>query len=291
MTRVRPRTGSLYDQGEWVDVGGLETWVVRAGPRAGTPVVLLHGIPTSAYLYRNVMRGLMEDADCLAFDWPGFGSSAKPRKGDYTHQAREAHLEGLLDAVGIDKLDLVVHDVGGPAGLLFAVRHPERVRRLVILNTTVYRRDYKPPLPAVAQFVPGIRALSRPFFNRPMAEYFMKKGLAHPERLSAPVLDVYWKLLRQGDGIGPVLDTWAQFPQGAGAVREIREKMGAFPNPVLVLFGAEDPYLPPANAERLAKDFPHARLELLKDAGHFLQEDAPDVVADRLRDFLARDGA
>ncbi len=71
--------------------------------------------------------------------------------------APEEEVRGALDALGIATCDLVVHDVGGPAGLLFAVENPERVRRLVLLNTTVYKRDYKPPLPAVAQMVRSSR--------------------------------------------------------------------------------------------------------------------------------------
>lgn len=287
MPRERPRTGSVYDQGEWVPVDGLDTWVVRAGPRGRPPIVMLHGIPTSAYLYRDVMRGLMEERDCIAFDWPGYGSSEKPRRLDVTHQARERHLETLLDALGVQQMDLVVHDVAGPAGILFAVRNPARVRRLVILNTTLFKRDYHPPLPAVAQFVPGVRSISRAFFTRAVFDVFFKRGLARPQRMPRAVLENHWKLARRDRGLPFILDTWAAFQEGADAVKEARAKMAAFENPVLVLFGAEDPFLPPPNAERFAKAFPHATLQLLPGVGHFLQEDAPEVLTERLLAFLA----
>lgn len=287
MAPQRPRTGTVYDQGEWVDVDGISTWVVRAGPRGGTPVVLVHGIPTSAFLYRDVMRAMLEERDVIAFDWPGYGSSAKPRRGDLTHQARAAHLERLVKALALPQIDLVIHDVGGPAGLLYAVRHPERVRKLVILNTTVFKRDYRPPIPAVMQFIPGLRELSRPFFNRPAFDYFFKQGLARPARMRKAVLDTHWKLARQDGGLRCILDTWAQFAAGAPAIEEIRKKMGEFPTPVLVMFGAEDNFLPPQIAERFTKTFPHAELRLLPGAGHFLQEDAPEVVADKLLAFTA----
>lgn len=277
----------MYDQGEWVEANGLDTWVVRAGPRGRPPIVMLHGIPTSAYLYRDVMRGLMEERDCIAFDWPGYGSSQKPRGLDLTHQARERHLEALLDALGAREVDLVVHDVAGPAGILFAVRNPARVRRLVILNTTLFKRDYHPPLPAVAQFVPGVRGISRAFFTRAVFDLSFKRGLARPERTPRAVLEHHWRLARREGGIRHVLDTWAAFKEGADAVKEARAKMAAFGNPVLVLFGAEDPFLPPPNAERFAKTFPHATLQLLPGAGHFLQEDAPEVVAERVLAFVS----
>lgn len=285
--RERPRTGSVYDQGEWLAVRGLDTWVVRAGPRGGVPVVLLHGIPTSAYLYRDVMRALMEERDCVAFDWPGFGASAKPRRLDLTHGARAAHLDALLDALGLREVDLVVHDVAGPAGILHAVRNPARVRRLVVLNTTLHKRDYHPPLPALAQLVPVLRDATRPLFTRPVFDHFFTRGLARPQRMNRAVLENHWRLARRDDGLRHVLGTWAALPEGADAVREARAGLATFPRDVLVLFGADDPYLPPPNAERLAQAFPHATLHLLAGAGHFLQEDAPEDVAERIARFLA----
>lgn len=281
-------TGSLYDQGETVRVLGLDTWVVRAGPRGGVPVVFLHGVPTSAYVWRDVIRALYEDFDCIAFDWPGFGNSDKARDLDHSHRARAEHLKALLDALNIPKAHLVTHDVGGVAGLLFAVEHPERVDRLVLLNTTVYKRDYRPPLPQMLQFVPVLRDVSRPLFQKPAFEFFFKEGLARPERVPRDVLENHWRLVSSRDGVRSVFDTWSQIPEGGASIEKIRAEMPRFQGKVLVLFGAEDPYLPPPNAERLAKAFPHAELQLLAGAGHFVMEDAPEEVAERVDAFLTK---
>lgn len=288
MAARRVATGSLYDQGETLRVNGLDTWVVRAGPRGGTPVVFLHGVPTSAYVYREVVRAMHEEHDCIAFDWPGFGSSEKPKRLDLSHRARMEHLLALLDAMGLPKVHLVVHDIGGPAGLLLAVEHPERVERLVVLNTTVYKSHYRPPLPALAQLVPIVRDLTRPLFQKPTFEFFFKHGCARPERLRADVLENHWRLASGDGGIRVIFDTWAQIPEGAPSIERIRRDMGRFPGPSLVLFGADDPYLPPPNAERFAKALPNAELQLLPNAGHFVQEDAPEEVADRIMAFLAK---
>ena len=83
-------------------------------------------------------------------------------------------------------------------------------------------------------------------------------------------------------------DTWASIPEGSASIEKIRADMASFAKPVLVLFGADDPYLPPPNAERLAKAFPNAELQLLANAGHFVQEDAPEEVAERVRRFLTK---
>lgn len=281
-------TGSLYDQGEMVTVLGLDTWVVRAGPRDGVPVVFLHGVPTSAYLYREIVRAMYEEHDCIAFDWPGFGNSAKPRGLDLSHSARRDHLRALLDKLGLAKVHLVAHDIGGPAGLLFAVDHPDRVASLVLLNTTVYKRDYRPPLPALTQMVPVLRDVSRPLFQRPAFDFFFKYGCARPERLRRDVLENHWRLASHDHGTRAVFDTWAQLVDGNASIEHIREQMDKFAGRVLVLFGADDPYLPPPNAERLAKAFPDAELQLLPNAGHFVQEDAPEEVAERIMAFLSK---
>ncbi|HEX2021876.1 MAG TPA: alpha/beta hydrolase [Candidatus Thermoplasmatota archaeon] len=279
-------TGSLYDQGQRVRAGGLDTWVVRAGPRGGAPAVFLHGIPTSAYAYRDVIRAMHEERDCVAFDWPGFGSSDKPRKAAYTHRSRADHLLAVLDALGLARADLVAHDVAGPAALLLLVERPERVRRLVLLNTTVYRRDYRPPLPALAQFVPVLRQVSRPFLTRQTFDFFFRQGLARPQRVPRAVLETHWRLARAHGGRDTLLEAWAQLPDGAAEIEAIRAKLGEVKAPTLVLFGADDTFLPPPNAERLAKAIPGARLQLLANAGHFVMEDAPEVVAERISAFL-----
>lgn len=280
------KTGSLYDQGESVRVLGLDTWIVRAGPRGGAPVVFLHGTPTSAYVWREVIRSLHEEHDCIAFDWPGFGMSAKPLGLDLSHRARAAHLKAVLDALGIAKAHLVVHDLGAPAGLLFALDHPERVGSLVVLNATLYKRDFRPPLPALTQFVPVVRDLARPFFTRHAFDFFFKEGLARPERMPREALDHHWELAQREEGTRVIFDSWAQLPECSATIDQIRLRLGAYEGRVLVLFGADDPYIPPPNAERLVKALPNAELQLLPGAGHFLQEDAPEEVADRIAAFL-----
>lgn len=281
------RTGTLYDGGESVLAGELDTWVVRTGPRQGTPVVFLHGNPTSAYAYREVLRALSEERDCVAFDWPGFGQSEKPWVLDHSLRARASHLHALLDALALPQVDLVAHDVGGPAALLFAAEHPARVRRIVLLNTTVYKSDLRPPVPALTQFVPVVRNLARPMFKRPAFEFFFRSGLARPERLQRDVVKHHWLLASRDHGLRHVFNVWAQLPQDQPALEELRAKLPSLHHPLLVLFGADDPYLPPPNAERLAKEIPHAQLRLVPNAGHFVMEDAPEVVVERVSDFLA----
>lgn len=284
------RTGTVYDRGSFVEVQGRPTWVVRAGPRgiSGPPVVLLHGVPTSAFLYRNVIRALQEEYDVLAFDWYGFGSSAKPRKADYTFRTLRAFLDDFLDAMRLDEVRLVAHDLAGPVALDYAARNPERVHQLALLNTTLYWRDFRPPLPAATQLVPGVRNLARPLFTKPVLAHFFRRAFAHPERLDDRTLDAYWRLLDANDGLHTMWRTWEQLPESLRDVPEIRRRMRRYTNPVLLLVGEKDPHVPPESAHRLAAELPNPRIEILEDAGHFPQEEAAEDVASRLATFFQK---
>jgi haloalkane dehalogenase len=111
---------------------------------SGPPVVLLHGWPTSSYLWRNVMPAIAHANRVVAPDLPGFGGSDKPPAAAYDFDFFEAALDGLLEALGIDELGLAVHDLGGPVGVHWTLKRPGRVTRLALLNTLVTRSSPTP---------------------------------------------------------------------------------------------------------------------------------------------------
>lgn len=105
---------------------------------AGPPVVFLHGNPTSARLYRHLLAALRSDYRCVAPDYLGFGQSAAPSDFSYRPPAHATHVEQLLRRLGLTDITLVLHDWGGPIGLSYALRHPDTVRRLVLMNTWMW---------------------------------------------------------------------------------------------------------------------------------------------------------
>src|SRR5690606_21031167 len=104
----------------------------------GPPVLLLHGWPTSSFLWRNIMPRISVNNRVIALDLPGFGASDKPTNVSYSFRYQERALEAFLDAMGIEKVTLVGHDLGGPVGLYWASQHPERLARMAMLNTLIY---------------------------------------------------------------------------------------------------------------------------------------------------------
>ncbi len=122
------------------------------------PILLIHGFPTSSHLWRNVMPELAKTHRVIAIDLPGYGLSDKPLDVKYDFEFFESILTDLLDALGIGETNLAVHDLGGPIGLFWAVRHPERVKQLVLLNTLVYpETSWAVKLFLIALRTPGVR--------------------------------------------------------------------------------------------------------------------------------------
>jgi pimeloyl-ACP methyl ester carboxylesterase len=268
-----------------VDAGGLNLAYTELGE--GPPVLLLHGWPTSSYLWRNVMPPLAEAGNrAIALDLPGYGSSSKPPGATYDFALYDRTLDAFLEALDIDTTALAVHDVGGPIGLHWAVHRPERVTKLVLLNTLVYPEFDEMALKFVETLsTPGPREqLTSPAG----LEFSMKFGLADesnltPETLAAVIepfaTDAERNALADA-GIG--LD-----PEGFEEIARLLPSAFA-DTPVRIVYGEQDRILPTIaqTMERVKGDLPQAEITTLPDAGHFLQEEAAEQVGGLLAQFL-----
>jgi cis-3-alkyl-4-acyloxetan-2-one decarboxylase len=135
--------------------GGARMSYVDEGPRADEAVLMLHGNPTWSFYYRDLVRELSGWIRCVAPDHVGMGLSEKPGGYDYTLASRIADIEALADGLGLRRIHLVVHDWGGPIGLGVAARRPERVGRIVILNTAAFASERIPARIALCR-APGL---------------------------------------------------------------------------------------------------------------------------------------
>jgi len=279
---MEPRISSQY-----VNVDKLRLHYLTCG--AGDPVVLLHGWPTSSFLWRNIMGALAKHNQVIALDLPGFGKSDKPENVSYSFRFHEHVLEGFLDALGLGATSLVVHDLGGPIGLYWACHHRDRLQRLALLNTIVYpEMSYAVVLFVAACRIPGVRALlASPWGLRGA----MRFGVSDPKRLSEDAIrgvqepfedwDARYALLKAGYGLNPK------------GFKDIARLLPSLDVPVRIIYGARDRILPDVaeTMRRVAGDLPQAEVTVLPDCGHFLQEERPDEIGRLLADFFQQASA
>ncbi len=259
---------------------------------AGVPVLLLHGVPETSSCWRDVAPALADGRRVLAPDLPGLGGSTFTGPYDMTTVATQ--LAALLDAEGITQADVVGHDWGGVVALGLAGVRPDLVRRLVVANAP-YRQPPPPHravhiplfalpgLPELAFWLGGRRLVAlmlrlgwkaaTPLDDERRAEY--EAAYSRPERVRA-CLGYYRAAARPRRG---ALRPGSALAQALPRVRVER---------ALVLWGALDPVLPISTGEAVVRDLgPGTVMTTVPGAGHFVVEEAPDVVVRVLTDFLA----
>ena len=268
------------------DLGGLRMHYVDVG--SGEPVVLVHGEPTWAYLYRKMIPGLAARARVIAPDLVGFGRSDKPIEWEWYSYDRHVDAVGqLMDALGLDRFTVVVQDWGGPIGLRAALERSERCRSLVILNTGVFRPGPGWPTPGFVAW----RQFAEANPDLPIGSILQG---ATATQLPDEVVSAYEAPFptiesKAGAAAFPLLVPLEESDPGAAEMLEVREALRRWDKPALVAFSDQDPIFPQDAGRRLAMRVPGAE-EFVPIAGasHFLQEDKGEEIAEIVAAFLSR---
>jgi len=272
-----------------VVVDGTRLHVVSHGRPEGLPVLLVHGFPTSSYLWRDVMRDLEHDHRTIAADLIGLGASERPPHRRYDLSSQALLLLALLDELALPQVALVGHGLGGSVAVHLAALAPERVAALVLVDAPVHA-DVWPVPPALPMLAPGIGeayvaglrlapALARSVLARSLGAGGPAAGSVAPPELGrylAPLLSAtggraLLRLVRAVD-LAAVEASW----------RLVR----ADPPPTLVLWGESDRLYSPAYGRRVAGEVPGASWVPVADAGHLLMLERPERVAEELAGFL-----
>jgi haloalkane dehalogenase len=281
------RFGSLPDYPfapHWLDLDGLRLHYLDEGE--GEPIVLLHGEPTWSFLWRKAIPPLARGARVVAPDLIGFGRSDKPTDpGWYTYDGHVASIERLVDQLALERITLVVHDWGGPIGLRFAVEHPALVERLVILDTGI--GGGKPPGELWLRFREVVREVGGALDIGRLVEAGTAQGLSDDVRAGydAPFPTPESKA---GARAFPELVPTEPDHPCTQPMNRVRDALGRWQKPALVVWGAQDSVLSPRIAEQFVELIPGAEGPVLVDgASHFLQEDRPAEVTDAIAGFAA----
>jgi haloalkane dehalogenase len=251
----------------------------------GAPVVFLHGEPTWSFLWRKVI-GPVRDAGfrCIAPDLPGFGRSDKPVDFEwYTYDRHVDSMAPLLTDLDLREATIVVHDWGGPIGLRLAVEHPDRIARIVILDTGLFT-GHQQMTEAWIRF--------RDFVERTedLPVGFLVRGACKrdpgDEVIAAYEAPFPNPAAKAGARAFPLmLPTSPEMP-GAVAGQRVLEAMRTDRRPKLILWGDSDPVLPLETGRRFAAALGVDVDHVVEDASHFLQEDAGAQIGELIADWL-----
>jgi pimeloyl-ACP methyl ester carboxylesterase len=266
-----------------VSVQGIDIHYIEKGE--GKPLVLVHGIPTSSFLWRDMIEELSAHGRVIAPDLPGFGFSDPPPNGDYSISSYAGLLQSFLEALSVEAATLVCHDYGGPITVTYALRNPEKWDRLVLLDTFLHNE--LPPWPMSTK-VARIRPVGELFMwlgGKSIARSGLEQGVVDKSRISDEIVRRYYMPGGTADKLNRTMLGTLRADY-AEDLEFIEKNLGTIERPTLILWGEEDVFLPPYLADLIHKDIRGSALVKNPNCGHFIQEDQPDWATRRIVEFL-----
>ena len=275
----------------YLEVGPGRMHYIDEGPVGAEETLLfVHGNPDWSFAYRHLIKGLAVQHRCVAVDHIGFGLSDKPNTGwNFTPAEHAAHLKKLVQMIDLRGVTLVVNDWGGPFALPFAADEPDRIRRLVVINSTFWSVGPRELAPRIFSTVMGspvgrylvrrhhflVRGVMRSLIQNPIAKsdgiwrHYLLPATPEERRAS-------WSLPAQILRSGPWFDfQWAR----RGALQS---------KPALIVWGSKDTVMPRTGAEQLLAAFPEASVLRLPLSGHYPHEDQPGEVIAAIERLLEK---
>ena len=270
-------------------IDGIRLLYVDEG--SGPPILLVHCQPTWSYLYRKMIRPLVAAGyRCIAPDLMGFGLSDKPTdESAYTLGRHVELVTGLVEKLQLAGVTIVGQDWGGPVGLRYAIDHQDNVRSLVILNTLVKIT----PVPLLFTFVFRNGGFSSFLVRRLdlFRKIIFRRGWPFRRPLEAGVMEQYkmphpTAATRAGIAAFPKMIPGNDRHPNAAYISQIDSVLRNWDVPVLVMFSDGDIAFKPTEGQRIAEMVPDGRFQVVRNAGHYLQEDAGEEIAQRMVTFL-----
>ncbi len=282
---VQKIVDSWRDRGVPLQVPGANTRIWREGD--GEPVVCLHGVPASGFLYRKVLPALAaKGMQGITFDFPGLGFADRPAQFDYSWSGLAKWTVDALDAAKLDTFHLIIHDIGGPVGFDVIRRIPNRIRSLTVLNTVLRVASFHRPFVMEPFAYRGIgwfwlQGLRTPMIIALMRTVGMHDGPSNDE------IRAYGALLLRDDGGSAFLKIMRSFERTREFETRIVTALQNLTVPAQMIWGAQDPalkmnkYAPPICEALDLPDWHKVR------GKHFVQEDSPNEIGEHIANLVA----
>jgi pimeloyl-ACP methyl ester carboxylesterase len=274
-------------------VKGRKVFYREAGDPALPTIVLLHGLPTSSQMFRELMPALADRFHLIAPDYIGFGHSDAPsgREFSYTFDNLASHVAGLLEGLKLTSYILYMQDYGGPVGFRLFTSAPERVKGFIIQNANAYMEGVgeapkKVLLPLWEKRTPETEKAARDFVGLEGTKYHWLVGARNDEAVNPDNWVLDQALLDRPGTQDYQVDLLEDYKTNIALYSAWQDAFRRHTPRSLIIWGRNDPFFLPAGAEAYVKDLPGAKLVWL-DSGHFVLDENAQVVAAEIKSVFA----
>lgn len=279
-----------------IGADGVQVFYRAAGETSAPVVLLLHGFPTSSFMFRELIPRLANDYCVIAPDLPGFGFTEVPpeRKYPYSFDQLALTIEAFTRALKLDRYAIYVFDYGAPTGFRLAMAHPERVTAIVSQNGNAYEEGLGDAWDPIRKYWAAPTAHNRDILRKSIltaggTRWQYTHGVADPESIPPESYILDTALFERPGNKEIQLDLFLDYATNVRLYPKFQEYFRKSKPPLLAIWGKNDPFFVPAGAEAFRKDIPGTKVQFL-DTGHFATETHVVEIASAMKDFLEMTG-
>jgi pimeloyl-ACP methyl ester carboxylesterase len=279
-----------------IEADGVQVFYREAGDPMAPVVLLLHGFPSSSFMFRELIPRLATDYRVIAPDLPGFGFTEVPaeRKYVYTFDGLAKTIDAFTQALKLSQYAIYVFDYGAPTGLRLAVSHPERITAIVSQNGNAYEAGLGDAWGPIRKYWADPTTENREVIRKNILNFEGTKwqytfGVSNPDRVPPESYTLDAALLERPGNKDIQLDLFLNYSSNVKLYPKFQEYFRQSKPPLLAIWGKNDPFFLPPGAEAFKKDLPQAKVQFL-DAGHFALETHVVEIAAAMKDFFAANG-
>jgi pimeloyl-ACP methyl ester carboxylesterase len=275
-----------------VEADGIQIFYRAAGDPAAPVVLLLHGFPTSSFMFRELIPRLATDYRVIAPDLPGFGFTeiSSERKYSYSFDALAKTIDAFTKAIEISRYAIYVFDYGAPTGFRLAMAHPERITAIISQNGNAYEEGLSSGWNPIQKYwkepTPQNRSALLEFLTPKTTKWQYTHGVSDPESVAPESYTLDAALLQRPGNTDIQLDLFLDYASNVKLYPKFQEYFRKSKPPLLAIWGKNDPFFLAPGAEAYRRDLPKAKIQFL-DTGHFALETHVGEIAAAIRDFLA----
>jgi pimeloyl-ACP methyl ester carboxylesterase len=279
-----------------VEADGVQVFYREAGDPQAPVVLLLHGFPSSSFMYRELIPRLADRYRVIAPDLPGFGFTEVPetQKYKYTFDALAATVDSFTQAIKINRYALYVFDYGAPTGFRLAMAHPERVAAIVSQNGNAYEEGLGDAWAPIRKYWAFPNAENREVIAKNVltldgTRWQYTHGVANPDSVAPESYTLDMALMERPGNKDIQLDLFLNYASNVALYPAFQEYFRKSKPPLLAIWGKNDPFFIPAGAEAFRRDIPGAQVKML-DTGHFALETHVVEIAAEMKKFFEANG-